>query len=94
MTTRGSRGRSWLSGGRSWWCLLGPGFEGGPEVAFAEEAFEAVLELGLDAFGGLAAPNAFAFGEAVDRDHENGVPSCGEHARAQPRSRVGKRVAG
>ena len=52
------------------------------------------MELDLNAFRGLAAPDALAFGEAVDRDHENGVLSCGEQGRAQPRSRVGKRVAG
>lgn len=75
--TRGSRGRGGLGGGRSWWCLFGPCFEGGPEVAFAEEAFEAVLELDLDAFAGLAAPDALAFGEAVDRDHENGFFRAG-----------------
>ncbi len=92
--TRGSRGRGGLGGGRSRWRLFGPGFEGGPEVAFAEEAFEAVLELDLDAFAGLAAPDALACGEAVDRDHENGVLSCEKHGRVQPRSRAGKRVAG
>ena len=52
------------------------------------------MELDLDAFGGLAAPDALACGEAVDRDHENVGFRAGEQMCAQPRSRVGRRVAG
>ena len=50
------------------------------------------MELDLDAFAGLAAPDAFAFGEAVDGDHEDGVLSCGEYlmgAAAIPSGKAG-----
>lgn len=69
---------------------VGASLERRPEVFFAEESLQAILKPGLDRFGRLAAPHAFAFEASQNRDHEN-LSQRVKHP-ADRRVREGKRV--
>ena len=50
--------------------VSGAGFERRPEIALAQETIQTVLKGDLYAFAGVTAPDAFAFRETGDRDHD------------------------
>ncbi len=50
--------------------VSGAGFERRPEISLAQETIQTVLKGDLYAFAGVTAPDAFAFRETGDRDHD------------------------